>query len=313
NQKSGGTPGLLEFVTGAATPDWLAYGPFPIIMSSALHYYTFFFLFVSAALLSIDSSLEEAGELAEGDFQAIREPVGGILEIRSLQNTMLEMAGRLETAQENLHSYIGAVTASVESERKSLARELHDDTIQALIALNQRIQLILTRAGESEKSQLLELQGLTQDTIDNLRRMIRGLRPIYLEDLGLAASIEMLAREASHAGSIPIEFSLQGEERRLDPQAEIAIYRIAQESLSNILHHSRASQAWVALAYNGGRFTIQIRDNGQGFNLFENQTDFAEKGHFGLLGMRERAELIGAEFEVVSAPGQGTTILLSMK
>ena len=129
------------------------------------------------------------------------------------------MADKLKAAQQSLRSYIGAITAGVENERRSLARELHDDTIQALIALNQRIQLILMNSPETQKSALSELQTLVQQSMTNLRRMIRGLRPIYLEDLGLVASLEMLVREMEQTASNSdrISFSTNGQERRLDP------------------------------------------------------------------------------------------------
>jgi signal transduction histidine kinase len=106
------------------------------------------------------------------------------------------MADKLKAAQQSLRSYIGAITAGVENERRSIARELHDDTIQSLIALNQRIQLNGRKTSPNDKNDLAELQDLVHQTMTNLRRMVRGLRPIYLEDLGLVASLEMLQKPA---------------------------------------------------------------------------------------------------------------------
>ena len=268
---------------------------------------------VRRIVFPLQSLEKEAADLVEGDFSAIQQPVGGIQEIQSLQTTMLSMAGKLETAQDNLHSYIGALTAGVESERKSLARDLHDDTIQSLIALNQRIQWMLVHGDEREKEGLIELQDLVQGSIQNLRRMIRGLRPIYLEDLGLAASMDMLTREISQLNSIPITFELRGNERRLDSQVEIAVYRIVQEALHNMVRHSQAAQAWVDLEYFDPEIAVHVRDNGKGFNVLEDQVEFAKQGHFGLLGMKERAELIGADLSVTSVPSQGTLVILKIK
>lgn len=253
-----------------------------------------------------------SASLAKGDFEAIQQPVGGIGEIRNLQAQLIEMAAKLNAAQQSLRSYIGAITAGVENERRSLARELHDETIQSLIALNQRIQLSTMNAPEGQRSSLEELQALVQQAISNLRRMIRGLRPIYLEDLGLAASLEMLAQEFAQTSKIKISCSVSGPERRLDPQVEMSLYRMVQESLNNVIHHSQAARAWVELEYSSSSLTVCVRDNGRGFSVPVDPAEFPKKGHFGLLGMKERSEIIDATLNIVSRPGEGTTILIQL-
>ncbi len=253
---------------------------------------------------------KQASNLAAGDFDSINQPVGGIEEIRNLQAELIEMAEKLKTAQQSLHNYIGAITAGVESERKSLARELHDDTIQALIALNQRIQLAVLNTPKTQSGEMSELQTLVQQTMTNLRRMIRGLRPIYLEDLGLVASLEMLVREMEQSSNLPIAFNSKGQEKRLDAKSEMSIYRMVQESLNNVIHHANAAHAWVELDFRENRLIVMIRDDGKGFVVSGNPVEFPEKGHFGLLGLSERAELIDAELEINSILGKGTTILI---
>jgi signal transduction histidine kinase len=255
---------------------------------------------------------KQAASLAAGDFEAIHQPVGGIEEIRNLQTELIDMADKLNAAQHSLRSYIGAITAGVENERRSLARELHDDTIQSLIALNQRIQLILMNSPETQKSSLNELQNLVQQSMTNLRRMIRGLRPIYLEDLGLVASLEMLVREMGQTSTIPISFISNGQERRLNPQSEMSLYRMVQESLNNVIHHANAKHAWVELEFSDKDLSVQIRDDGKGFVVPTDPAEFPEKGHFGLLGLQERSELINAELEIISSPGKGTTISIRL-
>ena len=182
-------------------------------------------------------SLEKsAGQLAAGDFAAIRQPVGGISEIRHLQDALVETAAALEAAQAALHGYIGALTAGLENERRALARELHDDTLQALIALNQHVQLAalharadtpagpsgiptgpLPTAAASQKQDLLDLQGQVGQTIHNLRRAIGGLRPIYLEDLGLVAALRMLVRETEQIPGDPSRGCFPAGGRRAPP------------------------------------------------------------------------------------------------
>jgi signal transduction histidine kinase len=270
--------------------------------------------FGARSIVSPLQNLEkQAAKLADGDFEAISQPVGGIEEIRNLQFELVDMADKLKAAQATLRTYIGAITSGVENERRSLARELHDDTIQSLIALNQRIQLVLMNTSESQKATLVELQGLVQQSMNNLRRVVRGLRPIYLEDLGLVTALEMLASEISQAANIPISFTSSGEEKRLDQKIEMSLYRMVQESLNNVIHHSGATQAWLEVEFTDNHLTVQIRDNGKGFMVPSNPSEFPEKGHFGLLGLHERAEIINADLQILSTPGEGTKIFIQVK
>lgn len=255
---------------------------------------------------------KQAAGLAGGDFEAIHQPVGGIEEIRNLQSELIEMADKLKAAQQSLRSYIGAITASVETERRSLARELHDDTIQSLIAFNQRIQWIAMKAPEDQQKPLMELQDLVQHAMINLRRVIRGLRPIYLEDLGLVASLEMLVREMEQSASMPILFAAKGQEQSFDPKIAMFLYRMVQESLNNIIHHAQAKHAWVELNFGKKNSLVQIRDDGVGFIVPGDPAEFPTKGHFGLLGLHERADLIHALLEITSKPGKGTTISIRL-
>lgn len=254
-----------------------------------------------------------ADRLAWGDFKAIEEPVGGIAEIRGLQAGLAHMAQKVQTAQRSLHDYIGVITAAQEEERRRLARELHDDTLQALIALKQRVQLAqMTLHNEAERCSLAEIEALTAETIENLRRLTRALRPIYLEDLGLSPALEMLARETGQAMNAPVDFQRVGTERRLPPAIELALYRMAQEALSNVVRHAQATHAGVNLTFTPQRVTLEVTDNGKGFDVPKSPAEFAPGGHFGLLGLHERAELLGAKLEIQSAPGQGTRLIIQL-
>ncbi len=251
----------------------------------------------------------KAAALAVGDFESIQEPVGGISEVRHLQYQLAEMSRKVHAAQEGLRDYIGAITAAQEEERTRLARELHDDTIQAVIALKQRVQLAERSAADpASRAALSELEALAEQTIENLRRLTRALRPIYLEDLGLVPALQMLAREASQAKDLQVEFQQAGRERRLPREAEIALYRIAQEAISNVVRHSRGTRAALHVNYADREVMLEVSDNGVGFAVPSSPTDLAPLGHFGLLGMRERAELIGARLDVNSMPGRGTKL-----
>jgi len=251
----------------------------------------------------------KAAALAWGDFSTIREPVGGISEVQHLQKELTEMSRKVQAAQEGLRDYIGAITSAQEEERLRLARELHDDTIQSVIALKQRVQLAQKSVkDQTSRRTLSELEILSEQTIENLRRMTRALRPIYLEDLGLVTALEMLARETSQNNAMNIEFQKSGEEQRLSHEVELALYRIAQEALNNVVRHSQAKRADLHISFGEKEIELEVSDNGIGFNMPKSPTDFAPNGHFGLLGIHERADLIGARLEVESARGKGTKL-----
>jgi signal transduction histidine kinase len=257
----------------------------------------------------LQSLEEQANQLAWGDFAAIEAPVGGIEEIRHLQATLIQMAHKVKAAQQSLRSYVGAITAGQEEERRRLARELHDDTIQSLIALNQRLQMAqLSLEGEDATAVLAELQTLTTQMIADVRRFARALRPIYLEDLGLIPALEALANDTAAAGGIPVDCQITGTPRRLGTAVELTLYRVAQEALSNVTRHAQATQARIRLAFTPDQIRLSIWDDGQGFAVPDNPADLAPRGHFGLLGLYERAELIGAGLTIESRPGSGTRV-----
>lgn len=262
----------------------------------------------------------ESSRLAWGDFQAIDEPVEGIAEIRELQRTLQEMAAQIRRYQAGMQDYIAALTQGQEDERKRLARELHDETVQSLIALSQRVTMLDLDLAEGFQhpqpaSILPQLQGrigelstmLTQ-TLGGVRDLIRDLRPIYLEELGLVSALEMLA-QATQRDDLETSFEVNGEERRLSPETEMAVYRIAQAALSNVARHARASRAAITLEYSNEGVTLSAEDNGGGFVPPEMPNDLAAQGHFGLVGMYERATRLGGHFSIRSAPGQGTLVI----
>jgi len=251
----------------------------------------------------------KAAALAWGDFEAIKESVGGISEVQHLQSELTEMSRKVQAAQNGLHDYIGAITSAQEDERMRLARELHDDTIQAVIALKQRVQLAQKSIKDQHGRQSLnELEILAEQTIENLRRLTRALRPIYLEDLGLVTALEMLTRETSQNNQLVVDFQKTGQERRLSHEVELSLYRIAQEALNNVVKHSKATLADLKIAFEASEIKMEVSDNGNGFLVPKSPTELAPSGHFGLLGVHERADLIGARLEIESAFGKGTSL-----
>lgn len=280
----------------------------------------------------------KANELAWGNYEAIEGSTGGIAEIRHLQAAMVHLAHKVKSYQQGLRGYIGAITMGQEEERRRLARELHDDTLQSMIALNQRVQLaqldqdesvqgervqgerVQSERVQSERTQseqaarngLIEIQSLTEQTIQNLRRLTHNLRPIYLEDLGLAAALEMLVRETEQTSGIKVTFERSGSEIRLSPPVELALYRIGQETLSNVVRHAEATHAALQISYTPDTVILEISDDGKGFDVPESPAEFAPSGHFGLLGIHERTEMIGAKLNIQSETNRGTQVTVTV-
>jgi signal transduction histidine kinase len=256
--------------------------------------------------------------LAAGDYKTIQEPVGGIAEIQHLQKELVRMADKVDEAQRSLHGYIGAITAAQEDERRRLARELHDDTLQALIALKQRVQLAQLELQSASREPAVELDELnkitllTEQTIENLRRLTRAMRPVYLEDLGLVPALEMLARETGASIGVSMEFQSQGIVMRLPTSTELALYRMAQEACSNIARHAHTKHAELKIDFSPDTLKLKVEDDGVGFVLPDNLAEYTTNGHFGLLGLHERAELIGATLSIKSSAGKGTSLTVTL-
>ena len=206
-----------------------------------------------------------------------------------------------------------------ERERTRWAREIHDETVQGLGALRMKLANARDLDDRAALSGAVNavLDGLGNE-IDGLRHLITELRPAALDDLGLAAALEALARRAQAIDGLDVQTELDlGPEhaaQRLDPELESTIYRIVQEALTNVSRHAQATQAIVRVSERDGVVTASVTDDGKGLpdaSRLGPRGDGLEGG-FGMSGMRERAELVGGELELVPAPQKGTMMRLSV-
>ena len=203
-----------------------------------------------------------------------------------------------------------------ERERKRIASDIHDSIGQALSAIKFSIENALnTIPSESFPLAVEALQNiipLTQEAIEEVRRIIMDLRPSILDDLGLIATISWFCREFETIfAGIRIEKEIRVEENDIAPALKTVIYRILQEALNNAAKHSRTNLIRLQLKKDGDNLEMQIEDRGQGFNIKEAQSrDKDEKG-MGLTSMKERAQLSGGVFNIQASPGKGTIILIS--
>ncbi len=215
--------------------------------------------------------------------------------------------------QVGLRAYAARVVSAQEEERKRIARELHDEVIQKLVLLCRRLDLA-EAAGAARDAPTADLRAARQaaeEIVGSLRGFARALRPPSLDDLGLVASIRRLIADLTERAGIEGHLTVLGEERRLPPEVELAVFRIVQESLHNAERHSRAAHAVVTLRLDESEVSVSVADDGIGFDLVPGR-DLAASGHLGLLGMRERAEALGGWLEVQSSPGHGTRVVASV-
>ncbi len=205
-----------------------------------------------------------------------------------------------------------------EKERKRIARELHDGIGQALSAIKFSVENYLRQRGnEADHSELNSLTAvipLTQKTIEEVRRIVKDLRPSILDDLGILATITWFCREFQNVyADIRIEREIDIQEDDIPSPLKTVIYRILQEALNNVAKHSQANLVQLSLHKSDSGIELAIQDNGQGFDLARILSLKPSQRGFGLASMRERAELSGADFEIVSSAGKGTAIRVGWK
>jgi signal transduction histidine kinase len=198
-----------------------------------------------------------------------------------------------------------------EEERSRIARELHDETAQELSAL--MLELATLRSMLKRQKAAIEkvdrLQALSRQISQGLYRLVRDLRPAQLDDLGLVPALRYLIGQNHLSMKIDASFKVQGDVRRFDPTLETVLFRVAQEALTNVARHAGTREACVELTYGENSVYMTVADQGQGFDALEPLS--APRG-WGLAGMRERVESVGGQFRLVSAPGQGTIIEVSI-
>lgn len=199
------------------------------------------------------------------------------------------------------------VLSAHEGERKRIARELHDDTAQALTSILVRLRLLERSARDQDVlKNVRELRELTVDALESVRRMAMDLRPAALDDLGLVPALQTYAEKYSRNWPVSVNVSVNYLGRRLPADVELVLYRVVQEALANISKHASASSATVSLSRRRNEVTLSIEDDGVGFDATDGPR--ADGSGLGLFGMRERLALVGGELQVKSEKGQGTMI-----
>jgi len=225
------------------------------------------------------------------------------------------MLDSLKSQQLQVEQLLAQVVLAQEDERNRISIDLHDSVAQWLIATSYGMQTfrheLSTKEADKARRELGDMESTIARSLKELRRVVVGLRPPALDELGLTHALRQSLEDLRSDG-MDCEFSQVGTPCRLPSSMEIAVYRIAQEALSNIRKHAKATKVNHRLQFQGDKLLVEIRDNGQGFNLSQTLDSAISVGHLGLLGMRQRAEMLGGDIKIKTSEGNGTTITLSL-
>jgi PAS domain S-box-containing protein len=245
----------------------------------------------------LDASISQLEDSGEKFYTVILRDVS--------ERVRIEAA--LRRSQEELRELGAAAHATREQEKSRIARELHDELAQSLTALQMDVAWIKQKIPDDQVAtvaRLAKMETLLEQTVAATRRMAADLRPLMLDDLGLVPAVEWLAETFAQRNGISCELAVNEPHLELPGEHATAVFRIVQESLNNVAKHAGASRVEITIEHTGSELTVSIRDDGSGFS----PQDPRKAASYGLLGLRERASLLGGEASVTSAPGQGTWI-----
>jgi signal transduction histidine kinase len=218
--------------------------------------------------------------------------------------------------QESMHFYLRKVLVAQEEERKRVARELHDETAQLLLLLIHRLdaQISDRKAMMSKpiREELSKLNDLTKEILEGIRRYAQELRPAILDDLGLTSALEWMADKLASEKNILVDVQIAMDINELPREAQLVLFRIAQEAISNIRKYAEASKVVIKLESREDKKRLIITDNGKGFIVPLRLTDLSNMGKFGIIGIEERAELLNGTMTIQSEPGEGTSIIIEI-
>jgi PAS domain S-box-containing protein len=216
--------------------------------------------------------------------------------------------------RENLRLYANQISKAHEEERRRIARELHDDTIQTMVAISRRLDNFISENSTIPKEMLKPLEELQRDIDESLiriRRFVQDLRPPTLEYLGLLPALKELVAQFQDQSGIEVSLKVEGSEWHFAPEEGLLIYRIVQEAIRNVWKHSGATEAEISIKFEGGKAAVTVSDNGKGFEV-KGDSELLEAGKLGLMGMKERAHLLGGSLRIISEPNRGTTVILNI-
>lgn len=264
---------------------------------------------VTAALSPLDDIVATAERVRAGDYSA---RIGADpMRDSELEQIVLSFNGALDQVEADrlqIKELVNSVIEAQEDERKRIARELHDDTSQVLFAQLLRVSAMKMSENPEIREMAQQLETMLAESMEAVRRLGHELRPPSLDDLGLVEATGALVQRMAARSGIEIGFVASGLRERLDPSVELVLYRVAQEALTNMWKHARATSASVSIRRRNGSVELIVDDNGRGFDVGSENTSDGKGLGLGLFGMQERVELVNGNLEIIGNRNPGTRV-----
>jgi two-component system sensor histidine kinase UhpB len=232
-------------------------------------------------------------------------------DINQLAAALDSLVRQLNERNQELHALSEHAINALEEERQQIALTLHDDTGQFLSLLIFNLENLEAELPQDENVLLIkinETRQLAQNSLSNLRQIVYGLRPSILDDLGLIPAIRWYARTNLEKAGILVQINANGEVDTLAAELNATLFRITQEAINNILRHSQAHNVTINFSKAGDHILLEVVDDGQGFDPSSVKEQALQLHHIGILGMQERAEVVGGKTKLISEPGSGTRV-----
>jgi two-component system sensor histidine kinase UhpB len=304
---------ITRHLAQQAADEWLIllFASGGILVSLALNFFV-----VMAALRPLGDLGRLAKRLQSGELScqppALKNPDPYT---SRMAGTLQSLFLQLEERNRELRALSERAIEAQEEERRGIAQSLHDDTGQALSMLIiqlDRIDERLPARDQGLRQQVAEARALAANALSELHRILAGLRPAILDDLGLVPAIRWYARSHLEATGLRVVVKAPSLPLELPPALTTTLFRIVQEAGANILRHAEAQSVTIVLQVGAGRVQLQVEDDGRGFNPQRASRDAVELQRLGLLGIRERAELLGGQVRIESAPDEGTRLSVTL-
>ena len=270
------------------------------------------FLIIKSALRPLSELSELVRRLEAGqsslDPQTLQNPDP---DITKLAAALSSLVNQLDESNQQLRALSERAINAQEDERREIALTLHDDTgqILSMLIINlERLEDQLPADAAALKGKLAAARNLAQQSLSSLRKIVYGLRPTILDDLGLVPAIRWYARSYLEEAGIHAEVSANDETEPLSPPVKSTLFRICQEAINNIVRHAQAQHARISLDQQNGEMRLEIEDDGVGFDVAQASEQAVALQRLGLLGIQERAKLVGGRISLESAPGKGTRL-----
>jgi two-component system sensor histidine kinase DegS len=229
--------------------------------------------------------------------------------IKELEDITIEKIAQEKRMHDNLRLYSQKVGEAQEAERKHIARELHDDTVQALVVVSRHLDDLAL--GDTSLT-ISDIRKEVQKVSEGVRNFSQQLRLSVLDDLGLVPAVQWLASDLTGNYGINVSTEITGKPRSLPPATELMLFRIIQEALTNVRKHAQATNVSVKIDFSDHNIRVTVQDNGKGFVMPKAIGDLTRTGRLGLAGMQERVELLGGSLNIQSEPGKGFTLTIEV-